>query len=68
MRINVTIRKNVIVRKNDHGEYEVPTVIGISGSDAISYEATKEDALDAARYHHGQDAEIVIRRGTYSIN
>ena len=57
----------IIIKKNTFEEYEVPTVIGTSGSDSISYEATKQDAIDAARYIHGQEADIVIRRGTYSI-
>ena len=60
--------KKIKIYKNTYDEYEVPTIVGISGSDAISYEATKQDALEAARYHHGQDADIVIRRGTYTIN
>ena len=58
----------IIIKHNDHDEYEVPTVIGISGSDAISYEATKRDAIEAAQYHHGLHVQILIRPGTYSIN
>tara|TARA_R110002012_G_scaffold14228_4_gene59378 strand:- start:206 stop:397 length:192 start_codon:yes stop_codon:yes gene_type:complete len=58
----------IIIKKNEWDEYEVPTVTGISGSDCISYESSKQDAIDTAHFHHGQDAQLAFRSGTYSIN
>tara|TARA_E500000305_G_scaffold81835_1_gene67682 strand:- start:23 stop:217 length:195 start_codon:yes stop_codon:yes gene_type:complete len=56
------------IYKNTYDEYEVPTVVGISGSDAISFESSKQDAIDCATYHHGSDVVIRFRAGTYTIN
>jgi hypothetical protein len=56
----------ITIKKNEWDEYEVPTVVGISGSDAISFESSKQDAVDCAVYHHGIDAKITFRPGTYT--
>ena len=60
--------KKIKIYKNTYDEYEVPTVVGISGSDAISFESSKQDAIDCATYHHGSDVLIWFGAGTYIIN
>mgnify|MGYP003652461821 FL=1 len=60
--------KKIKIYKNTYDEYEVPTIVGISGSDAISFESSKQDAIDCATYHHGSDVLIWFGAGTYTIN
>ena len=54
-----------IIKRNDSDEYEVPTVIGLSGSDAIYYTDDREDAIGTAELILGKDVEIKFVRGTY---
>jgi len=56
-----------IIRKNCFGEFEVPTQVGMTGADQISYQDDREAAEDTARFVHGQDVEIKIVRGTYTL-
>lgn len=58
------------IYKNTYDEYEVPTVVGISLNPAmtISFESSKQDAIDCATYHHGSDVLIWFGAGTYFIN
>jgi hypothetical protein len=54
----------IIIKKNEWDEYEVPTVIGLDH--CISYESSRQDAIDTARFCHGQDAKLAFRSGTYN--
>ena len=56
-----------IIKKNDDGEFEVPTFFGITGADQIYFASDKDDAVNTARAVHGEDVEIVHRRGTYLV-
>lgn len=62
------IHNRVVIKRNTYDEWEVPTVIGTSGSDSIAFESSRLAAFDTARFLHGDDAVIVVRTGTYIIN
>lgn len=55
----------ITIKKNDYDEYEVPTVIGVTGADQIYFASDRDDALDTARHIHGQNVKVTFRSGTY---
>jgi len=68
MKHSISIRPlTCIVKKNEWGDFEVPTQKGLTGADSIYYADDKQDAIDTARYVHGQDVKVIVRKGTYGI-
>ncbi len=61
------------IRKNDSGEFEVPTdradsVLGAQTS--IYYTDDRSDAITTARFVHGlygYQISVMVKRGTYAI-
>lgn len=75
----MSIPNNIVrVRKNDFGEFEVPTIefeplefdtdhqAKVAFNDSIYFADDKQDAIDTARFTYGPDVQIRITRGTYS--
>jgi len=56
-----------VIKKNQYGEWEVPTQFGLTGADQIAFEDDRGAAEDTARYVHGVDIKIVHQRGTYTV-
>ena len=55
----------ILIKRNEHGEYETPTGRKDDGRPAIYYASDLEDAQDTARQFHGEDCEFVVIKGTY---
>jgi len=68
MKHSYAIRKPAcVVKKNEYGEYEVPTQKGLTGADQIYFASDKEDAVDTAHYIHGHDVDVIFKSGTYTV-
>ena len=55
----------ITIKKNNYGEYEVPSVVGITGCDQIYFASDKADAIDTAKSIHGDDVKVTLRSGSY---